>query len=169
MLLVLMVGYFLGQHFPAKNRLHENSPIRSSIRSDNLENTKQLQVPGSFQELESVPFRKTSHMDDQGRPITKQQLIDPFVLPRLAGISVATLLPGQRVSMHEHESMHEFFFILDGRGTFRVEKPGSDPQVVQVYREMFVHCAPQEKHEIVGPIGPNDDSLRMLVVGITLD
>mmetsp|Transcript_8099 Transcript_8099/g.19597 ORF Transcript_8099/g.19597 Transcript_8099/m.19597 type:complete len:173 (+) Transcript_8099:3-521(+) len=154
----LLLGYVLG---------HYQSHIRGR-------NQKSTLVSGSIQQLESVAVRSTSHVDDQGRPITKQQLIDPFVLPRLAGISVATLQHGQTVSSHQHKSMHEFFFILQGRATFRVEKEvkgetKADKQVVQVSRGSFVHCAPHEMHEIIGPSDPNEEPMKMFVVGVTLD
>lgn len=143
--LAFLMGYFLG-HYHARDK--DNHP----------------QIHGSFQQLDSVPVRSTSHVDDQGRPITKQQLIDPFILPRLAGISVATLQPHQTVTNHQHESMHEFFFVLQGTGTFSVDDTSN-----QVSTGSFVHCAPHESHEIIGPADVNDDPLKMLVVGVTLD
>ncbi|CAJ1936569.1 unnamed protein product [Cylindrotheca closterium] len=160
---VLLLGYLLGYY--------RGNRSSSKIRDSN--NQKSTLVSGSFQQLESVPVRSTAHVDDQGRPITKQQLINPFVLPRLAGISVATLESGQTVAKHEHDSMHEFFFILQGKATFRVAKAAVkgaiDQQVVTVSKGSFVHCAPHETHEIVGPSDPNEEPLKMFVVGVTLD
>ena len=72
--------------------------------------------------LNDLPLKSTSHVDAQGRPITKQQLIDPFTLvDNLAGISVTSLLPGQSVTRHSHDSMHEFFYILDGQGLVQID------------------------------------------------
>ncbi len=65
--------------------------------------------------LSDTPVRNTVHVDDRGRPITKQQLLEPFVLPNLVGVSVATFLPGQTMMPpHEHESMHELFYVIEG-------------------------------------------------------
>lgn len=82
--------------------------------------------------LHNVPLKSTSHVDNDAqeghhhhhRPIiiTKQQLVEPFVLVNnLAGISVTNLLPGQSVTRHSHKSMHEFFYILDGQGLVQLE------------------------------------------------
>jgi hypothetical protein len=54
-----------------------------------------------------IPSRSTSHSDEQGFPITKQQLVDPFAVPNLPGISIATLLPNQCISSHQPDTMHE--------------------------------------------------------------
>jgi len=97
---------------------------------------------GSVVHINDVPNRPTSHTDDKGRPITKQQLIKPFTVPNLAGCSVATLLPKQRIELHQHASMHEFFYILEGNllgqtasGSVFQLKPGS-----------FVHVVSGEQH-----------------------
>jgi len=50
---------------------------------------------GTIKSLAQTPARNTVHVDEQGRPITKQQLLEPFVIPNLVGFSVATFLPGQ--------------------------------------------------------------------------
>ena len=34
---------------------------------------------GSILQLEDIAFRKTSHIDEEARPIVKQQLLEPFV------------------------------------------------------------------------------------------
>ena len=57
---------------------------------------------GSILQLEQVPFRKTSHIDEEGNPIVKQQFIEPFVIPNFVGYSVATFKPGQ-IMMPAHE------------------------------------------------------------------
>jgi quercetin dioxygenase-like cupin family protein len=163
MFVVLLFGYLLGYY--------QGNRSSDDVRDSNQKTTL---VSGGVQQLESVPVRSTAHVDGQGRPITKQQLIDPFVVPRLAGISVATLQSGQTVSSHQHESMHEFFFILQGKATFRVEKAAkgetkAEQQVVPVSKGSFVHCAPHEMHEIVGPSDRNEEPLKMFVVGVTLD
>jgi hypothetical protein len=77
--------------------------------------------------LQDVPLKSTSHVyGPQGRPIAKQQLVDPFTLVNnLAGISVTSLLPGQSVTRHAHDSMHEFFYILDGDGLVDISNSSS--------------------------------------------
>ena len=72
---------------------------------------------GTVTQLSATPIRNTVHIDSQGRPITKQQMIEPFLIPNLVGVSVATFLPGQTMMPpHEHESMHELFYVLEGKG-----------------------------------------------------
>jgi len=75
----------------------------------------------SVTNLADVLFRATSHKDKAtGLSIQKQQLIEPFVVPNLAGVSVGTLQPRQTVELHDHRSMHEFFYVLEGSGEFFV-------------------------------------------------
>ena len=50
---------------------------------------------GTIKSLAETPVRNTVHVDELGRPITKQQLLEPFVVPNLVGFSIATFLPGQ--------------------------------------------------------------------------
>lgn len=62
---------------------------------------------GLVKTLAETPVRNTSHVDESGRPITKQQLLEPFIIPNCVGFSVATFLPGQvMLPQHEHENMH---------------------------------------------------------------
>jgi quercetin dioxygenase-like cupin family protein len=117
---------------------------------------------GSVSRLSNIIPRLTSHADAHGRQITKQQLIDPFVVPNLAGLSVATLLPNQRISLHQHSTMHEFFYVLSGSGVIQVNgidnsvEPGS-----------FVHVAPGETHSFWVP-SDSQQSMKMFVSGIAV-
>lgn len=70
---------------------------------------------GFVTNLDQIPPRNTVHVDEKGRPVTKQQLLEPFVLPNLVGFSIATFLPGQTMMpVHEHVRLffwfHLFFF-----------------------------------------------------------
>ena len=79
--------------------------------------TSQKGIPkeGSITHLNDIPVRKTSHVDEEGRPITKQQFLDAFVLPDFVGFSVATFLPGQvMMPPHEHETLYEIFYVVEG-------------------------------------------------------
>ena len=112
---------------------------------------------------DDVPVRNTVHVDEQGLAITKQQFIEPFDIPNLAGFSVATFLPGQTMlPPHHHESMHEIFYILAGTGVFQIEDvdheicPGS-----------YLQIAPKERHGIWVPKS-SDEPLKMIVIGITV-
>ena len=68
----------------------------SSIITNN-ESTKS-NTKGLVVRLEDVESRPTSHIDEDGIPITKQQLLEPFVVPNYVGFSIATFKPG-RVSI----------------------------------------------------------------------
>ncbi len=119
---------------------------------------------GSIQLLSDTPIRSTSHNDKHGRPITKQQFMEPFHVRNLAGYSVATLLPGQRVDFHRHDTMHEMFYILEGTGYFTIE--GKEALVEP---NTFIHIAPQELHGIFVPLENNGVSMKMLVVGVVVE
>lgn len=121
-----------------------------------LENSR-----GSIHRLGDTPIRNTSHVDTRGRPVTKQQLIEPFDVPNLSGISVATFLPGQEVELHKHISMHEFFFVLEGTLLFTI---GGETSIVK--EGDLVHVAPNERHQLVSSNGTRS---KMLVTGITID
>ena len=116
---------------------------------------------GSIHRLADTPIRNTSHKDANNRPITKQQLIEPFYVPNVAGFSVATLQPDQRIDAHEHQSMHEFFYILEGKVTFTI-----DGKKTLVEEGTMVHITPHEVHQLDAW---KDGPAKMLVSGITVD
>jgi mannose-6-phosphate isomerase-like protein (cupin superfamily) len=72
--------------------------------------------------LEAVPLQSSAHSG-----VYKQQFIEEFTVhPLLAGLSVATLRPGQSIPRHVHPTMHEFFFVLQGNLSIEVEEMSSD-------------------------------------------
>lgn len=76
----------------------------SSTLNDNVQQVTKI---GLVKTLAETPVRNTVHVDELGIPITKQQLLEPFVIPNCVGFSVATFLPGQvMLPPHQHESMH---------------------------------------------------------------
>ena len=118
---------------------------------------------GQVSYIDDIPVRSTVHVDEKGREITKQQFIEPFVIPNFAGFSVAKFLPGQTMlPPHEHETMHEIFYVLSGSGVFQINEvdheinPGS-----------FLHIAPKERHGIWVP-DDFPDPLKMVVIGIAV-
>jgi quercetin dioxygenase-like cupin family protein len=117
---------------------------------------------GSVLRLSQIPSRPTSHSDEQGRPITKQQLVDPFVVPNLAGISIATLLPNQRLSSHQHDTMHEFFYVVSGTGVLQIN--GVDHLLAA---GSFVHAVPGERHSFWVP-PESQQVLEMVMCGVTV-
>lgn len=109
-LVVLFVGMFFGHSF-------------TSIYNHTILSKQKLPSKGDIKQLSETPIRKTSHIDDQGRPITKQQLLEPFVLPNLVGFSIATFLPGQTMMPpHEHETLYEIFYVIEGKKFFHKDK-----------------------------------------------
>mmetsp|Transcript_28250 Transcript_28250/g.40451 ORF Transcript_28250/g.40451 Transcript_28250/m.40451 type:complete len:175 (+) Transcript_28250:58-582(+) len=120
---------------------------------------------GMVASLKDIPHRPTSHVDTDGNPITKQQFLEPFVVPRFVGYSVATFKAGQTMlPVHEHKSMHEFFYVLEGSGFFRVNDVD-----YEVSPGTFLHMAPGDKHGIWVPKENTKGDLKVAVCGITLD
>ena len=118
---------------------------------------------GSIKQLDDTPSRPTSHKDQNGNSIMKQQLLDAFVVPNFVGYSIATFEPGQSMMPpHEHENLHEFFYVLSGTGIISIDdkehemKPGS-----------FYHLAPHERHGIRVPTDAKEE-MKMAVFGVTV-
>jgi quercetin dioxygenase-like cupin family protein len=135
----------------------------SSVLTTTLSFPNPNHIESFIKHIQDVPIRNTAHIDQDGQPITKQQFLDPFLIPNVAGFSVATIQPGQTVSLHSHKTMHEFFYVIDGSGKFifdgktQVVSPGS-----------FIHIVPPTEHEIVVP-SENGESLKVLLAGILVE
>jgi len=159
----IIVGMLLQKNLSQTTSLLAPSQTGSRLRNDPKEVS--IQQRGMVKRLEDVPPRPTSHIDTEGRPITKQQFLEPFVVPNFVGYSVATFLPGQTMMpVHEHESMHEFFYVLKGKGFFQV----NDTEY-EVSEGMFLHMAPGDKHGIWVPKDSDEGPLMLAVCGVTLD
>ena len=117
---------------------------------------------GSVKHLDTIPFRPTSHRDvSTGKFIMKQSFLEPFRVPNFAGFSVATFEPGQMMMpAHSHSSMHEFFFVVEGKGMIVID--GSEHEMRP---NSFIHLAPGEKHGIYLPDGI-DKPMKMIVFGV---
>jgi quercetin dioxygenase-like cupin family protein len=147
--------------------------------------------------LSNISTRATSHVDPQhdDEPITKQQLIEPMVIPNVAGFSVATIPRGHEVTLHHHATMHEFFYVLEGSATFTIihthllqPPPDGDDnrkkgnignqfarQLQQqqfnytVQPGSFVYLAPPDRHAIhVAADSPHGD-VKLMVAGIIVE
>uniref|UniRef100_A0A7S2U6C0 Cupin type-2 domain-containing protein n=1 Tax=Attheya septentrionalis TaxID=420275 RepID=A0A7S2U6C0_9STRA len=156
---VLLIGICIGSVFP---RGYENNAHHSSagVIVNNKDN-------GFVTHLDEVPSMPTSHFDQiSGTPIMKQQLLEPFrVAANVAGYSVATIQVGQQMMpVHQHESMHEFFHILEGSGVVQIK----DVQHV-VTPGSFIHVSPKESHGIWVPSNSQDGDMKFVVFGITTD
>ena len=91
-------------------------------------------------------------------------MIKPFLIPNLVGVSVATFLPGQTMMPpHEHESMHELFYVLEGKGAFEI-----DGVQHEVTPGTLLHLAPGEAHGIWALEEGTDRPLKMLVTGVVV-
>lgn len=98
--------------------LQQQQQRHDSIVGNNA--NKNWTLPKLIRNRQNVPFRSTSHNGgtNNNGPIYKQQFIEPFQIhTNIAGISIATIQPGQTIEQHHHESMHEFFYILTGTVT----------------------------------------------------
>lgn len=169
-----LLGIFLGRYLegPSCVQLLHPKPLPDGGSSQTTAiGSGSTTIRSSIQDLEDVPISNTSHHDDLGKPITKQQLLAPFVVPNVAGISVATILPGQRVEMHSHETMHEFFYVLEGGATFYVTgDTNNDGGGRPVHQGSFAHFAPPDLHGItVTQNNRNAVPLKLLLFGVTVD
>lgn len=116
---------------------------------------------GVLEHISNVPFRPTSHVDPKQESfIMKQQLIEPFEISNIAGLSVATLRPGRKIAEHEHESMLEAFYVLSGRGTISINQHESS-----IYAGHFVLVVPGERHSLWVDNEASQDMV-FLVLGI---
>ena len=153
LLVVFLTGIFAGKWKERRD---------SSLNNNNYHQSRQGPQHGRIVNIHDLPDQNTVHVDKEGRPIRKKQLIQPFAIPNLSGFSVATLEAGQTVSQHEHESMHEIFYVVSGQAVFTVDgidhlaSPGT-----------MVHLAPHEKHHILAQESP-DGSLVMAYFGVTI-
>jgi quercetin dioxygenase-like cupin family protein len=138
------------------------SVLSSSRQSQGGAAAAERRKQGVVVNLGDLPMRPTSHKDEQGRPILKQQLLEPFAAPRVTGFSVATLQPNQRVERHGHANMHEFFYVVKGQGA--VIQVDEEDHVVQ--EGTFVWVPPGSPHAVYTT---SVDELQMLVVGVTTD
>ena len=146
----------------------------SSSSSSNIE-TSTSDAAGTIMRLQDIPIRNTSHVDDSGRPIVKQQFLDPFVVPTITGFSIATLQAGQRVKTHDHYNMHEFFYILEGDVIFHMKINDKNPkgdgvgdgkvQDIHVSAGTFLHFPPHAIHGLYVPEN-SSGSMKMLVAGV---
>ena len=119
------------------------------------------QASSSIKHLQDVPLRNTSHVNPiTGVAITKKQLLDPFVVPRQTGFSLATIKVGDSVQVHSHRNMHEFFYVLEGSGVFYICNSGN----TAVGPGTFVHVAPPCEHGIT----VNNTDLKVLIAGVTV-
>ena len=118
---------------------------------------------GHVLHIDDIPIRSTVHVDDKGREITKQQFLEPFVIPNFTGFSVATFLPGQTMlPPHEHETMHEIFYVVSGSGVFQINEVDNE-----INPGTFLHIAPKERHGIWVP-DDFTEPLKMVVIGVAV-
>jgi quercetin dioxygenase-like cupin family protein len=137
-------------------------PFSTVLLSSSFALPRQTRGQGIVVNLNELPMRPTSHKDEQGRPVLKQQLLEPFAAPRVTGFSVATLQPNQRVERHAHANMHEFFYVIKGQGS--VIQVNDKDHIVQ--EGTFVWVPPGDSHAVYTT---SMDDLLMLVVGVTTD
>jgi quercetin dioxygenase-like cupin family protein len=163
----ILVAFLLGTWFGKATTVSWSA--ESSI--EETKTTRQdVSVASFVKQLSDVPVQNTAHMDPQGRPITKQQLLEPFVVPRVAGFSVATIHKGQTVSLHNHDTMHEFFYVLDGSAIFTiVDNKNGASRDYPVRPGSFSYFAALDKHAIHVPEDSPDGDLKVMLVGVIVE
>ena len=137
--------------------------------------TKATTTKSSIQHLEDLPVRNTSHANPvTGKFITKKQFLEPFVVPRVTGFSVATIEKGESVQLHSHPNMHEFFLVLSGEATFwmcgdGIEEGNDSPAKFHAKTGTFYHAVPHCVHGIDVAANSTHGDLKMLVTGVVDD
>ena len=170
------------QQGKTNNRIRKASSLSSPAMTTPSSSSEKTHIdPGGYiLKLSEIPITNTSHVDDYGKPITKQQLLNPFFVPSVTGFSIATLQPGQRVKSHNHYSMHEFFYILQGSVIFTMKKHiniDGEKQSIQQQQQQkledvlvtagsFIHFPPHATHGLYVP--PDSDSMKMLLAGVVI-
>ncbi|KAL7575444.1 hypothetical protein ACA910_007344 [Epithemia clementina (nom. ined.)] len=134
-------------------------------------------------EVEHVPKRPTSHSG-----VWKQQLVDSFSLhPSLTGVAIGILdNPQTGVEMHQHTSMSEFFFVLQGQGIVQVKTRSTirnnnptrnedgeddDKDLTQhhpIQAGSFMFVAPRQNHSFFVSEASREP-LKLLYFGLTDD
>ncbi|KAG7341586.1 cupin domain containing protein [Nitzschia inconspicua] len=153
-----LCGWLFGRH-------HERNPATTNVRTVTAPRASPTaKLPSFVKHLADVKLRNTAHVNpDDGRPITKHQLLDPFVVPNVAGISVATIQEGQEVTLHSHMTMHEFFFVLEGSAIFTIEDEyGTQQHKHDVRPGSFAYFAPPDRHGIQVAADSPDGDLKVL-------
>lgn len=136
------------------------------MNSNTNTNSSSYASSGIVMSLDDVPYRATSHKDQNtGGYIMKQQLFEPFRAPNFVGFSIAKFEPGQSmIPPHAHETMHEFFYVLEGEGGVIV----IDGVEHDMKQGTFIHLAPGESHGIFLPDSSTKD-MKMAVFGVVTD
>mmetsp|Transcript_15897 Transcript_15897/g.23076 ORF Transcript_15897/g.23076 Transcript_15897/m.23076 type:complete len:185 (+) Transcript_15897:39-593(+) len=154
-----LFGLFLGGLLPKYPSGFSAPQTSVSIKSTSQQHPI---TNGAILRISDVPFRSTAHVDSKGKPIVKQMLLEPFVVPNFSGFALATFEPGQDVEIHTHKTMHEFFYVIEGDGYFK--KNGVDHQVTN---GTFLHMAPQESHSVWVPEDAKGP-MKLIVCGVTI-
>jgi hypothetical protein len=102
------------------NKLYLDHPVQIPL---SIPMQRDVPMRSTIQSIRDIPYLVSkSHIG-----IRKQILVDEFAVhPDLVGISVATIMPGQTITMHAHTTLHEFFYIYEGEVDITVEYPISN-------------------------------------------
>ena len=154
--IAFMMGILIGR-LGIPSSFWPSSSLTTTTTTTKQSSPNPNNIQSSIKHIQDVPIRNTVHIDQDGQPITKQQFLDPFLVPDVAGFSVATIQPGQTVSRHSHKTMHEFFYVIGGGGNFIF-----DDEIEVVSSGSFIHIVPPTEHEIVVP-SENRESLKSFI------
>ena len=170
----ILVGFFsgvcVGQWF-AHGKITANSMALDNTSIQKKRNNARGRQSSFVTHLNSIPFQATSH-----KGVDKQSLLPPFsITENLAGLSVASIQPGQTIEKHNHLTMFEFFYVLSGEGyvisTKRVQQdsPGFKiDETVKLIEGSFVQTVPGDFHSF-GVDKDQTRPLQMIYFGITTD
>ena len=129
-----------------------------NLRPDMSLARQQIQV---VNHISHVPKRPTSH-----KGILKQQLVTPFTVhPSLAGVSIGIVAPQQRIGHHQHQSMSEFFYVLQGHGFIQLATTVDNEPMEPLQQGSFVFVGPLQNHSFFVPESASEP-LKILYFGL---
>ena len=104
--------------------------------------------------ISSIPETATSHTQGMKRVIIDStQTQTP-----ITQVATATLLAGESSGLHQHDTMEEHFFFLEGKGTFIIDGVSHC-----ISPNIFVKIPPKVPHQLVA-----DSPLHFFYYGIAM-
>lgn len=170
-----LMGVCVGQWLGQGTSLLPSPTTTSSNLTNMHDMRKKSSRDSSFvTHLSEIPLQATSH-----EGVNKQSLVPSFAIhPNLAGLSVASIQPGQTIEKHHHPTMYEFFYVISGEGYVKTtlaqpdnsssQQPGKSEETFQLRQGSFIQTIPDDFHSF-GVGKERTKPLQMIYLGVTTD
>jgi len=107
--------------------------------------------------LKDIPVEGVSHQPE----IKKQVMIKNGEIPQVTGFSQAVFKPGQKCEEHQHPTMYEVYFVLEGEAKLTVNN-----KEYQISKDNCIMIEPKELHKVENN---SDKNLVWVYFGIATD